>query len=249
MSFPQDLFSGQQVSQKPDPPTGTTCSRHDPASVLETLTPLIDATINRLNRKRFLPDPIAGEHFSRIVSVMSSAYKRHGHILERAVLEQLKRCPDLQVWTDPIFQVPANADLLANGSLADPSSIVGNEVNYGAGARTIQVDAIVFDRRNNSLRAYEVKRGFGSHDAGKRRSILRDILCLHVLLKSYGRARGVDAASISAHVVFYYGIRSIPRPFSLIGSELDEHFGWPVQTAVEEVNQHFKSRLFAILAG
>jgi hypothetical protein len=79
------------------------------ADVLDVLRPLIDATIRRLNSKQFLPDPIAGPHFSRIVSVMSSAYKRHGHIIERAILEQLQRHPQFEVWTDALFQVPENA--------------------------------------------------------------------------------------------------------------------------------------------
>lgn len=216
-------------------------------SVVDTLSPLIEATIARLNRKRFLPDPIAGEHFSRIVSIVSSAYKRHGHILERAILEQLKTCPDLQVWNDPTFQIPANADLIANGSLADPSTIYGNEASYGPGIRTVQVDALVHDRRHNTLRAYEIKRGFGSHDSGKRRQILRDLLCIQVLLKSYGKLRKIDVERTGAHVIFYYGVRSIPEPFGLVGRELDDHFSYPVSHVVEEVNQQFKTRLHAIL--
>ena len=70
------------------------------------LDPLIDATIERLNDKVFPPDPIAGPHFSRIVSVMSSAYKRHGYIIERAILEQLKTRPGLTVWTTRSFRFP-----------------------------------------------------------------------------------------------------------------------------------------------
>jgi hypothetical protein len=103
------------------------------ADVLDVLRPLIDATIRRLNSKQFLPDPIAGPHFSRIVSVMSSAYKRHGHIIERAILEQLQRHPQFEVWTDALFQVPENADLIANGALRSPLSIIGNEVKYEPG--------------------------------------------------------------------------------------------------------------------
>jgi hypothetical protein len=30
---------------------------------------------------------------------------------------------------------------------------------------------------------------------------------------------------------------------------MDAHFGFPVFDAVEEVNKHYKARLFAILAG
>src|SRR5262245_27318856 len=131
MSCPQDLFAPPERSEIPEQDclTKATCSEPNANSIRPLLDPLIDATINRLNRKRFEPDPIAGAHFSRIVSIMSSAYKRHGHILERAIVEQLKTSPHLEVWTDPAFQVCANADLLANSSLAEPGTIIGNEVN------------------------------------------------------------------------------------------------------------------------
>jgi len=55
--------------------------------VLDLLKPEIEKTIKGLDSKNFPPDPIAGPHFSKITSVMSSAYKRHGYILERAILE------------------------------------------------------------------------------------------------------------------------------------------------------------------
>jgi len=218
-------------------------------TLVELLEPDIDATIQRLNDKIFLPDPIAGPHFSRIVSVMSSAYKRHGYIIERAILEQLKTRPELTVWSDLEFQVPPNADLIASGALSNPASIIGNEVSYCSGPRTLQVDALVYHNDTRTLRAYEVKRGFGAHDAGKRRSILRDALCLQLLLKSYGQSRGLDPASVSSHVIFYYGVLSVPPPFAIKGSEMDTHFGFPIRDAVETVNDCFKARLFSILAG
>ena len=88
--------------------TDRTCSAHvepgSPEEVIDVLRPLIDATIRRLNSKKFLPDPIAGAHFSRIVSVMSSAYKRHGHIIERAILEQLQRNPNFEVGLTHFFK-------------------------------------------------------------------------------------------------------------------------------------------------
>ena len=62
-------------------------------AVLDLLKGEIEKTIQRLDAKQFTPDPIAGKNLSRITSVTSSAYKRHGYILERAVLEALKLCP------------------------------------------------------------------------------------------------------------------------------------------------------------
>src|SRR5438552_10843907 len=101
--------------------------------VLDLMKDEIETTIKRLDSKSFDPDPIAGPHFSKITSVMSSAYKRHGYILERAILETLKLCPHFEVWRD--------------------------------------IDAIVFNKNTGTLGAYEIKRGSGLHDSGKRRSM------------------------------------------------------------------------------
>jgi hypothetical protein len=119
----------------------------------------------------------------------------------------------------------------------------------GSAQRALQVDVIVFDKNKNTLKAYEIKRGVGHHDSGKKRQILRDTLCVQVLLKSYGKERGYDVTSALSHTIFYYGKCSIPKPFRVTGAELDEYFGWPVHDAVEEVKKYFQERLFSILAG
>jgi len=180
---------------------------------------------------------------------MSSAYKRHGYILERAILEALRLCPHFEVWRDPVFHVPSSVDHIVAGSILDPTKLIGTDFPYSNGQRTLQVDAIVFDKNKGTLSAYEIKRGSGLHDSGKRRSMMRDTLCIQILLKSYGKGRGHDCNSAFSHVVFYYGKCSIPKPFSLTGMELDEHLGFPVYQAIEEVNKYFQGRLFSILAG
>ena len=60
-----------------------------------------------------------------------------------------------------------------------------------------------------------------------------------LLLKSYGQSRGLDPLSVSSHVIFYYGKLSVRPPIGIKGSELDEHFGFPVRDAVETVNERF----------
>jgi hypothetical protein len=147
------------------------------------------------------------------------------------------------------FQVSANADLIVSGALSNPASIVGNELTYGGAQRTLQVDLLVYHNEARTLRGYEIKRGFGAYDAQRRLSLLRNALCLQLLLKSYGQSRGLDPASVSSHVIFYYDNLSLPPPIGIRGSEVDEHFGFPVRDAVEAVNARFRERLFAILAG
>lgn len=218
-------------------------------TVLDLVKDEIERTIQSLDAKTFIPDPIAGKHFSKITSVMSSAYKRHGFIIERALLEALKPCPHFEVWRDQVFQVPSAVDHIVDGSIASPTKLIGTDYPTSEGQRTLQVDTIVFDKNTGGLRAYEIKRGHGLHDSGKRRSMLKDILSVQVLLKSYGKERGLDVKEAFSHIIFYYGQCSIPKPFSLTGPELDAHFGWPVYDAVEEVNKYFQSRLFSILSG
>ena len=183
----------------------------------------------------------------------SSAYKRHGLILERAILEQLKTRPELTVWTDEEFQVPPNADLIASGALKNPSSISGNELSYCTGGRTLQIDAIVYHNETRTLRAYEIKRGFGNHNSQKKGAMMRNALCVQLLLKSYGQSKGLDASSVGSHVIFYYGKLSARPPIGIKGSELDDHFGFPCRDAVEAVKERFAERfracLISMLAG
>ncbi len=79
--------------------------------------------------------------------------------------------------------------------------------------------------------------------------MMRDTLSVQVLLKSYGKEKGYDIDKALSHVIFYYGKTSIPKPFSILGTEMDEHFNWQIFEQVEEVNNYFRSRLFSILAG
>jgi hypothetical protein len=218
-------------------------------SVLNLLKDEIEKTVQSLDSKKFDPDPIAGKHFSKITSVMSSAYKRHGYILEHAILEALKACPHFEVWHDELFQVPSAVDHIVEGSITEPTKLIGTDYPSSKGQRTLQVDTIVFDKNTGRLRSYEIKRGHGLHDSGKRRSMLKDVLSVQVLLKSYGKERGLDVKEVFSHIIFYYGYCSIPAPFAVTGTELDAHFGWPIHEAVEEVNKYFQARLFSILSG
>jgi hypothetical protein len=216
-------------------------------SILAELQPIIDLSIDRLAKKKFVVDPIAGERYSRLVSVLSSAYKRHGYILERALLERLKQHPGLIVWNEVKFLVSPGADHFIGTLLKTPDQAIGSNINYGEGGRTLQTDLVVYDIEHKTIKSYEVKRGSGFHDSGKKRSILRDTLCTQVLLQSYGQFFDLDISLARAHVIFYYGMCSIKKPFSLTGDELDDHFSFPVKAEIEAVNAYFEQRLFALL--
>jgi len=215
-------------------------------SYLTSVYAEVDATIRRLAAKQFQIDPGVEARYSRITSIVSSAYKRHGGIIERAFAAALRQSPHLTVWEDPIFRVSAAAEQLADSD----ATALGDLLRYGGEdyVLTLQVDFLVFDERSRRLGAYECKRGFGYHDSGKKRSMLRDLRCLQMLIKSYGEQRQMRVQMAEARIIFYYGQCSVGPPWALTRSDLDEHFGALVAEPVECVNNYFKERLNELLA-
>lgn len=212
---------------------------------MDRVAPIVDDTIRALAKVKFSDDPIAGEKYSRATSIVSSAYKRHGRILEIALRESLRDSNRHEVWLDDRFRVSREADAIA--STQDLPACLMTTLPYGDSVRTLQIDMISFDSADKFIRAYEIKRGNGQFDAGKIRSITRDLKCVQVLLKSYGGLCKFKPAGAESKIIFYYGIRSIPSPWSLVGNELDEHFGFPVQERIEEANAYFRGKLYDLL--
>jgi hypothetical protein len=143
-------------------------------------------------------DPIAGVRYSRATSIVSSAYKRHGRILEVALRESLR--DSNRHWQDATFRVPREADALANTQ--DLDACRQSTLPYGSSVRTLQVDMVALDNADSFIRAYEIKRGNGQFDAGKIRSITRDLKCIQVLKQCLLATRGkpLRRASVMAQV-------------------------------------------------
>jgi len=133
----------------------------------------------------------------------------------------------------------------------DPDSLANTHLPYvgdNAGDAQLQIDAVVFDHETGVVSSYEIKRGSGRFDAGKKRSMKREALLAKILLRNHCIGRGHEAIDSRSHIIFYYGVRSIPAPLGITGQELDAHFGMPVWEEVETVNAYFRSRLFEIIS-
>src|ERR1700730_13268824 len=164
---------------------------------MERVVPIVDETIRALSKKKFSEDPVSGIRYSRATSIISSAYKRHGRILETALRESLRESNRHRVWQEGAFRVSRAADALVGSQSEDQCRL--SALPYGDAIRTIQVDMVAFDNADRSIRAYELKRGNGQFDAGKIRSIKRDLLCVQVLLKSYGVELASSSLSRRSH--------------------------------------------------
>lgn len=213
---------------------------------LGRMNPILDVTLERLAQKKFRPDPIGGNRYSRITSIMSSAYKRHGQILGRALLERLKDCGRFQVWTEERFHLSHRSnEALARG--LPPVSYRAIDLPYGEAERVIPIDLLVYEPALKRLRTYNVSRGNGAYDAGKKRLVVGEMLRTQMHLRDHARGLGLKVETAEAFVVSYYGLRAAPAPFSLIAEELDDHFQFPVHAAIEALNAEFKARLHDLI--
>ncbi len=121
------------------------------------------------------------------------------------------------------------------------------QLPYGERERAVRVDILVFDEARHSLNAYNVKRGNGSYDGGKRRIIHEELIRTQMLLSDYGSKTGFVAETSHAYIIFYYGLLSLPPPLAITGDDLDEHFQFPVREAIEFVNAYFVARLSELI--
>jgi hypothetical protein len=220
----------------------------DLAPYMARMSPVLDATLGRLAATRFRADPLSGARYSRLTSIIGSAYKRHGQILGRAILERLKDSSRFSVWTEDKFALsPASRAALERQ--LPPIAYRTLALAYGEGERTIPVDLIVHEPAARRIRAYNVTRGNGVYDAGKKRAVVGEALRTQMHLADYARSHGLSIDIAEAYVISYYGLRAAPEPYSLIGNELDDHFGFAIRNAVETVNNTLRRGLHRLVEG
>lgn len=211
-----------------------------------TLTSYIDDTVATAMERVFVEDPVLGPGLSRLHSTLASLVSRDGHVLQKVLYETLKDNPYLSIWQEAEFSVSPEADKLAEARSFE--SCLETDLPYGKSvSRKISLDFIVLNHRSKTVTAYEIKRGKGYMGAGARRQITRDILCARMLVKGYAKSLGFTARRGDAKVIIYHGNASLRPEISLMGADLDAHFGISVTPAVAAANRYFRKKIDEIL--
>lgn len=124
-------------------------------------------------------DPLLGgaPRLSRLVSAIDSAKKRHGLLIERALMNAINMVPG---WTAEKIRVPT-------------------------GRRRREVDCVAFDVSTNSLYLFECKRGHGELDRNAQRELDRRLEDLIVYAPFHLAARGWTATTTRAFILSFYG--------------------------------------------
>ena len=220
------------------------------SKTLELLKPTIDLSIKKLSNSDYNIDPVGGK-FSFITSIMSSAYKRHGTILEQAIKERLKENKNFEVYNKEKFFITNKAKTLAALKEKNIYEMKFINLEYGSEIKGdfLEVDLIVYDKLRNIVSSYEIKRGNGYLDAGKKRSVRQELMSVNFLLKDWMKInKNINVKTAHSYVISYYGYKALPEPFSLTKEDLDEHFSYFVTQEVEKVNRYFKEQLHNMIS-
>lgn len=195
------------------------------------LLAMIERRTGRVRRRRIIPDPILGAA-SGIVSRLSSLPKIDGDVIHAAVVEAVNRRPDLVVHSE--WRVPISDAANRLASAGRYAQCLGTDLPYDdAVAGRVKIDLVTIDREAGTAAAYEIKRGHGTHDSGKRQKIVDDLIRVGLVLAGHLRAKGYpEVRTATVHLISYYGsvvAGPIPR---LDRTTVDAHFGVPVTAVV-----------------
>jgi hypothetical protein len=196
----------------------------------------------------FPVDPVIGPELSRAVSCISSVVKRHGGLIEMGIAGALKASDRFIVLTNvPLPLTKGAAQLLdARNSDKDLSRIRLSADSEAEGI--VNVDLVVVDPETGWAGAYEIKRGNGVTEHGKRRPIVRKLRAARLVLASFVNQHGDGPVeSVTSAVIDYFGGSGFEAEFTLTRDQLDEHFGVSVAATVDAMTATVREALEAEL--
>jgi len=223
------------------------------SAVLEAVRPTVDATIRKLEETRFIVDPIAGEQLSRVTSIVSSAYKRHGAIIEVALYHAISQQNSVEAWSKYPFYISRNASGYVEShdlkTRAGFEACLNTSIPYRAEGSRYEIDIIYFDHATGTVCALEVKRGNGEFDRGKRDSMIKSALCIRSLLASFAEEMSWEAKHVESRILAYYGVPKFPPQIYLRGVDIDHFIAPGIRDKIETVNDYFRQELLRLVSG
>ena len=196
----------------------------------------------------FSVDPIVGPALSRCFSVIGSLIQRHGLLIQRTLADALLASGRFDVLFNVQIPLTETArDLLVSRNA--PGSLA--KINLQSDSRAIRMvtlDLLVIDLEARWAGVYDVKRGNGASDNGKRRKLERDLHGVRLVLADHLVKLGYEGIDdVTVGIIDYYGLSTFSREIKILGCELDEHFGVPVMNHVEALTEALGNALQAEL--
>lgn len=193
-------------------------------------------------------DPLVEPELSRAISCIGSVVKRHGKLIEMGIAGALAMNDRFIVLTNENIPLTKGAKQLleaknSNRSLAGIRLAADSEADG-----MVNVDLVVVDPDAGWAGAYEIKRGNGTTEAGKRRPLIQKLTAVRLVLASYARQLGQwPVETVTSAVIDYYGSSGFDPNYTLVRDQLDDHFGVPIVETVDAVTSAAREALEAEL--
>ncbi len=196
----------------------------------------------------FPEDPIIGRDLGRALSCVNSVVKRHGGLLEASIAGALMVSERFDVLTNVTLPLTKGAQQLLAARNHD-ENLAKIRLSADSEADSIvKVDLVVVDPEVGWAGAYEIKRGNGVTEHGKRRPAIQKLRAARLVLASHLRLLGYDTVDCTTSAVIdYYGGSGFEAKFTLTRNDLDRHFGVPVIATVDAVTDALREALQAEL--
>lgn len=198
---------------------------------------------------KFALDEVLGPELSRLISVSASVVKRHGILLEKAVVEALRASGRFEVLHNPTIPITPAADSLVTSNTAEELARLSLRYDQPAG-RSVNQDLVVIDVATGWAGAYSLKRGGGDMGPRLRRPLERDVAAVRILLRSYLRDQGYATIdTVTSACIDWFGAAGLPPHLTVQGPDVDVHFGVPVIATVERMTSHLRDELHRTMPG
>ncbi|MCK9913328.1 hypothetical protein MXD81_29520 [Microbacteriaceae bacterium K1510] len=192
----------------------------------------------------FPVDPIVGPELSRALSTVGSVVKRHGGLIEMGIAGALLASDRFIVLTNVALPLTKGAIQLLDAKNTD-ENLARIRLSADSEAEGIvNVDLVVVDPEAGWAGAYEIKRGNGVTEHGKRRPIVRKLKAARLVLASYVKQAGYGPVeTVTSAVIDYFGGSGFEADFTLTREQLDLHFGVPVAATVDAMTDTVRETL------
>jgi hypothetical protein len=193
-------------------------------------------------------DPLIGKELSRALSCIGSVVKRHGGLIEMGIAGALVASDRFIVLPKVALPLTKAALQLLDGKNSDESLA---KIRLSADSEAdgiVNLDLCVVDPEAGWAGVYEIKRGNGATEHGKRRPIIRKLRAVRPVLASYVHQLGYGPIeNVTSAVIDYFGSSGFDPHFTLTRDKLDQHFGVPVTATVDAMTAAVRDALEAEL--
>ncbi|WP_296738987.1 hypothetical protein [Mesorhizobium sp.] len=189
-------------------------------------------------------DPVIGPELSKSFSIINSVVKRHGLLLQKSLADALAASGRFEVMTEVALPITEAANDLLTSQNSDRDLA---KIKLKADSNTVRmvtVDLIVVDTESGRAGVYDVKRGNGATESGRRRPIELGLRASRLVLASFLSKHGMEGInSVTSAIIDYYGGSGFSKELKLTRDELDEHFGVPVVETIDAMTAELNRAL------